>query len=185
MPFPSNFNKRHFERRQRVCAICNSYGYRSHNKLKQIVSNFMANKLAEGFSHIYKRPIGKSLLDAYLHKSCFRKLYSSYRYHALKKSIHRRTCSQRQGQFGNLSLYSPHETRGRSSIVKRLSSSVAEIRKLRPKTTTDEPIDLSIEQLFSTPFHTSVATANPKIELSARSCLFRPCIQRVSISYKL
>ncbi|CAF5017169.1 unnamed protein product, partial [Rotaria sp. Silwood1] len=47
MPLPSNINKHLFERRQRVCAVCNRYGYRSHNKMKQIVSNFMANKLAE------------------------------------------------------------------------------------------------------------------------------------------
>ncbi|CAF4870848.1 unnamed protein product, partial [Rotaria socialis] len=45
----------------------------------------------------------------------------------------------------------------------------------RSKPSTDEPTNLSIERLFSTPLYTS---ANTSAELSARSCLFRPCIQR-------
>lgn len=50
--------------------------------------------------------------------------------------------------------------------------------------TTDETTDLSIEQIFSEPFSMPVGTSNPNVELSARSCLFRPCMQRVSLHYK-
>ncbi|CAF0720653.1 unnamed protein product [Rotaria sp. Silwood1] len=177
MPLPSNINKHLFERRQRVCAVCNRYGYRSHNKMKQIVSNFMANKLAEGFSHIYKRPYGKSLLDAYIHETCFRKLYSSYRYHASKKIVNRNSL-QNQEHFVRQLVYSPHETRSRTSLNK--SSLETESKDHTSKITTDETANLSIERLFSTPLYTSVSTTNPNIELSARSCLFRPCIQRLT-----
>jgi hypothetical protein len=173
MPLPSNINKHLFERRQRVCAICNRYGYRLHNKMKQIVSNFMANKLAEGYFHIYKRPYGQSFLDAYMHEICFRKIYSSYRYHASQKFRNQ----NRQQLFIHPSLCSPHETRSRSSLNKPSSDSELKI-------TTDEPEDLSITQLLSTPFYTSIATANPAIELSARSCLYRPCMQRVRFFWK-
>ncbi len=173
MPLPSNINKHLFERRQRVCAICHCYGYRSNNKMKQIVSNFMANKLALGYSYRYKRPYGESLLDAYIHELCLKKLYASYRYHASKNSSNQ----NRQPQFIRPLIYSPHETRSRSSLNK---SSVESESKI----TIDEPTNVSIEQLFSTSFYTSVATTNPNIELSARSCLFRPCIQRVSFIWK-
>ncbi|CAF2741675.1 unnamed protein product [Rotaria sp. Silwood2] len=177
MPLPSNVNRHLFERRQRVCAICNRYGYRSHNKMKQIVSNFMANKLAEGFSHIYKRPYGQSLLDAYIHESCFRKLYSSYRYHTSKNFTNRNPL-QYQEQFVRQLVYSPHETRSRTNLNK--SSLETESKDCTSKITTDETANLSIERLFSTPFYTSVATTNPNAELTARSCLFRPCLQRLT-----
>ncbi|CAF3523635.1 unnamed protein product [Rotaria sordida] len=177
MPLPSNINKHLFERRQRVCAICNRYGYRSYNKMKQIVSNFMANKLAEGFLHIYKKPYGQSLLDAYIHETCFRRLYSSYRYHASKKFINGKSL-QYQEQFSRQLLYSPHETRSRTNLNK--SSLEIEPKDCTSKLKSDETANLSIERLFSTPFYTSVATTNPNIELSARSCLFRPCIQRLT-----
>lgn len=179
MPFPSNVNKHLFERRQRVCAVCNRYGYRSHNKMKQVVSNFMANKLAEGYFYVHKKPYGQSLLDAYIHETCFRKLYSSYRYHVSKKFMNRNSSLNPQ-PFHRQIIYSPHETRSRSNLNK--SSIELESQESSPKSTTDDTTNLSIEQLISTPFYTSVATIDPTVELSARSCLFRPCIQRVSMT---
>jgi hypothetical protein len=155
------------QRIQRACVICHSYKYSYHNRMRQVVSNFMANKLAEGFLHRYKRPYGKSLLDAYLHDSCYRKLYASYRYHPSRRSANRNRLPYPE-QNVHLSLISPHETRSRSNVHK---SAI----------TTDESANSSIEELFSTPFSMSVATINPNIERSARSCLFRPCLQRVSI----
>jgi len=140
--------------------------------MKQIVSNFMANKLAAGFLRRYKRPYGKSLLDAYIHASCYRKLYGSYRYQTSRTSTDRSRV-QYQTQMISQSLISPHETRNRTNLNKS--------DPLTSKITTDEPGNLSIEDLFSAPFAISVATTNPNAELSARSCLFRPCLQRVSL----
>ncbi|CAF2119921.1 unnamed protein product [Rotaria magnacalcarata] len=174
MPFPSKSKKHLFERRQRVCAICNRYGYRSHNKMKQIVSNFMANKLAEGYSYIHKKPYGQSLLDAYIHETCFRKLYSSYRYHTSKKFMNQSPLRRHQ-PFARQLLISPHETRSRSNLDKSSMESES-----RSKPSADEPANLSIERLFSTPLYTSITTTNTSAELSARSCLFRPCIQRLT-----
>ncbi|CAF4137697.1 unnamed protein product [Rotaria socialis] len=174
MPFPSKSKKHLFERRQRVCAICNRYGYRSHNKMKQIVSNFMANKLAEGYSYIHKKPYGQSLLDAYIHETCFRKLYSSYRYHTSKKFMNQSPLRRHQ-PFARQVLISPHGTRSRSNLDKL--SMESEPPESRSKPSTDEPANLSIERLFSTPLYTST---NTSAELSARSCLFRPCIQRLA-----
>jgi hypothetical protein len=140
--------------------------------MKQIVSNFMANKLAAGFLRRYKRPYGKSLLDAYIHAACYRKLYGSYRY----QTSTNRSRVQYQTQMISQSLISPHETRNRTNLNKS--------DPLTSKITTDEPGNLSIEDLFSAPFAISVATTNPNVELSARSCLFRPCLQRVSLHDK-
>ena len=174
MPLPARINRRLFERRQRICAVCNRYGYRSYNKMKQVVSNFMAKKLAEGFSYVYKRPYGRSLLDAYIHESCFRKLYSSYRYHASKKFTNTNRL-QHPVQFVRQSLYTTYDTRSRSNSNK--SSFETETTQLTTALTTDRTPNLSIEELFSRPFYT---TTNSTIELSARSCRFRPCMQRVS-----
>jgi hypothetical protein len=140
--------------------------------MKQIVSNVMANKLAEGFLRRYKRPYGKSLLDAYIHSACYRKLYGSYRYQSLRRLIDTNR-SQYQTQITSQSVISPHETRSRTKSD-QLTSTI----------TIDEPGNSTIEDLFSTPFAISVATSNPNIELSARSCLFRPCLQRVSLQDK-
>lgn len=134
--------------------------------MKQIVSNYIAKKLAEGYLHRYKQPYGKSLLDAYIHRTCYRKLYSSYRYQPSRKILNRNRLLYLK-QFHNQSLDSTHETRSRSNH-NRLPSNSNEIE------------DLSIEELFSKPF----STTNPNIEQSARSCLFRPCMQRVSLYYE-
>ncbi len=165
---PANI-KSLLERSQRACVVCHSYKYSRTNRMKQIVSNFMANKLAAGFLRRYKRPYGKSLLDAYIHVACYRKLYGSYRYQTSRRSTDR-SHVQYQTQI------SPHETRNRTNLNKS--------DPLTSKITTDEPGNLSIEDLFSAPFAISVATTNPNAELSARSCLFRPCLQRVSLHDK-
>jgi len=143
--------------------------------MKQIVSNFMANKLAEGFLYRYKRPYGKSLLDAYIHDACYRKLYASYRYHPSRRWMNRNRL-QHQQQNISQSLVSPHRTRSHSNLNKSSLKS--------KQITTDETPDLLIEELLSTPFSMSVTTPNPHVELSARSCLFRPCMQRVSFLYR-
>ena len=96
----------------------------------------MATKLAQGYFHRYKRSYGKSLLDAFIHDSCYNKLYSSYQ---------------------------------------------SRCRAIRNHRNIDQSTNLSIDELFSTPLAISTATINPNTELSARSCLFRPCIQRVSL----
>jgi len=147
--------------------------------MKQVVSNFIANKLAEGFLYRYKRPFGKSLLDAYIHDLCYRKLYGSYRNHSSRRCRNKNNL-QHQQLSTSQSLESPHETRSRSNInVSSLKS-----KQLASEITTSETTNLSIEELFSTPFSISVATANPNVELSARSCRFLPCMQRVSFFYK-
>ena len=122
--------------------------------MKQIGSNVMANKLAEGFLHRYKRPYGKSLLDAYIHTACYRKIYKSYRYQSLKRSKHINYSQYQTPMTSQSSVISPHETRSQMNLN--------ESNQL--------PDDSTI------PF----ATTDPNIELSARSCLFRPCLQRVS-----
>ncbi|CAF5151446.1 unnamed protein product, partial [Rotaria magnacalcarata] len=68
-----------------------------------------------------------------------------------------------------------HETRSRSNLDKSSMESES-----RSKPSADEPANLSIERLFSTPLYTSITTTNTSAELSARSCLFRPCIQRLT-----
>jgi hypothetical protein len=138
----------------------------------------MANKLAEGFLYRYKRPYGKSLLDAYIHDACYRKLYASYRYHPSRRCQNINNLQNQQQYMSQ----SPHKTRSHSNINKstlRFQEYISEI------TADDETVDLSIEDLFSKPFSMSVATSNPNIELGARSCLFRPCIERVSFFDKL
>jgi hypothetical protein len=147
--------------------------------MKQVVSNFIANKLSEGFLYRYKRPFGKSLLDAYIHDVCYKKLYGSYRNHPSRR-CRNTNYLQHQQLCASQSLESPHETRSRSNI----NTSSLKSKELVSEITTDETTNLSIEKLFSTPLSMSIATTNPNVELSARSCLFLPCMQRVSFFYR-
>ena len=57
------------------------------NRMRQIVSNFTAYKLGARLTLISsKKPIGKCLLDAYIHDACFRRLHSRYRYHHIAEN---------------------------------------------------------------------------------------------------
>jgi hypothetical protein len=69
----------------------------------------MANKLAQGYLHRYKRPYGKSLLDAYIHDICYRKLYASARC---------RTSKRNHLQYQQTIISQQHETRSRSNLNK-------------------------------------------------------------------
>jgi hypothetical protein len=163
-------NEKLIERQKRVCVVCHQYAYTRQNRMRQIVSNFTAYKLAQGYAHLFKKPIGKCLLDAYIHDACFRRLHSRYRYHTSLKFQH-----GNYSQYVHRTVYSPHDTRSRSTLHQPVES------RLPLSNTTDERSrDLSIEELLSTPFSTSIATRSPNVELSARSCLFRPCMPRVS-----
>ena len=167
MSIPLTANQQSFERRNRLCFVCHQYGYSRENRIKQIVSNYTAYKLAQGYAHLFKKPVGKCLLDAYIHQTCFRRLNSRYRYHGPAKLQ-----SASSPQYLNRTSYSPHETRSRSTPPK--------LRQSSSNISVQPPTDLSIEQLLSTPFSTSIPRHDPSVELSARSCLFRPCLQRVS-----
>lgn len=116
----------------------------------------MAEKLAHGYLHRYKRPYGKSFLDAYMHKECYKKIHSSSRNQ--QRSENRLSY---QPQMIPPVEISPHRTRSQSGLNR-----------------SDQ--DASIVDLLSTPLNIPAATTNPNVELSARSCLFRPCIERVS-----
>ena len=94
----------------------------------------MAKKLAEGFLRRYKRPYGKSLLDAYIHATCYRKLYGSYRYQSLRSSN------------------DTNDSQYQTPMINR--------------TDLNESISLGFR--------------NINLEFSAKSDLFRPCLQRVS-----
>lgn len=170
MPIPPTINQKLLERQKRVCVVCHQYAYSRQNRMRQIVSNYTAFKLAQGYAHLFKKPIGKSLLDAYIHDACFRRLHSRYRYHTSLKFQ-----PANYSQYVHRTVYSPHDTRGRSSLHQLVGS-----KPSLPNPTEEVSGDLSIEELLSTPFSTSIATHSPSVELSARSCLFRPCMPRVS-----
>lgn len=127
----------------------------------------MANRLAQGYLHRYKRPFGKSLLDAYMHDTCYRKIYGSYRNQRLSRLRNEHHLPSRPPIVQPVEM-SPHQTRSRSTLN-------------QSDLTDNESTHASITDLFSTPISISVAaTTNPNAELSARSCLFRPCVERVS-----
>lgn len=157
----SNQPKTVQERSKRACVICHSYAYSYTNRIRQVASNFMANRLAQGFLRRYKRPYGKSFLDAHIHEACYRKIYSYYRTQALRK-LNNQHYLPYQSRVNHSLKISPHETRSRSNVNH------------------EETVDTTITDLFSAPFSIPVATSSPNAELSARSGLFRPCIQRVS-----
>ena len=142
------------ERSQRICIVCHTYKTSRTNRMKQVTSNFMAKKLADGFLHRYKRPYGKSLLDAYIHDACYRKLYSSYRSRLVSKANNTHRFRYHKGMTSQ--PFIPPDQRSNLSTA-----------------------EITIEDLLSTPLSASAGTMNPNIELSARSCLFRPCLQRV------
>ena len=163
---PPNHPKSVQERSKRACVICHSYAYSYTNRMRQVASNFMAKRLAQGFLHRYKRPYGKSFLDAFIHDACYRKIYSNYHYHLLRNSNNQYYRAY-QPQVHRPLRISPHETRSRSHLN-------------HSKVSNEETMNTPIADLISTPFPIPVTTNNSNAELSARSCLFRPCVQRVS-----
>ena len=176
LPRPLAKNKYLFERRQRACAICHHYGYRPTNKIKQIASNFTAKKLAEGYVHIFKKPLEKSLFDAYIHEHCFRRLYSSYRYHHRKQTEQEIISHHEIERYK--SNYTPHETRSRSN----LRSSIESRQNSCVIINENEMDEVSVEQFLSAPLAVSNNEENIHAQFSARSDRFRPCMSRVSHS---
>ena len=162
MPLPPHVNKHLIERRQRACVICKHYHYSYRDKIKQIGSNYMAHQVAEGFRYRYGRPIGRSLLDAYIHDSCLSKIHHCYRYHIKNKSME-------QNQSNNVTFPA---TDGRNSLNVNGSKSLVE-----------DSSTSSMEISSTISYNQSVGSNNAELQLSALSCLFRPCMERVSTFY--
>jgi len=147
--------------------------------MKRVVSNFMANKLAEGFHNKYGRPYGQSLLDAYIHETCYNKLYKSYQHYS-KKAAMNQNRSRYQQDYTRQSLCSSYETQSCSSR----NESFVKSEPCTLEIAIDETSNLSTESLPSVSCYQSMATTNPTVELGALSGLFRPCIQQVSFICK-